>query len=201
MRAFFTCWREPEESLASMIEGWQSGLTSPIPNCLTGRPKWSYLLVPGWRKWPASASRDCRGPWRVTQEHLLRDMAAIAPEAIRASVSTTFSPTPSGRCAPSAISPVCVSIARRPRKCLFQAHADAARARQMAESRSRARAAAAPLLLVTRSGAEICRRSKTTFRRAGLRRIARRPSNIDSAAGGRHVAPSRAVRNARGAPP
>ena len=83
---FLYLWREPEESLASLIEGWQSGqfLTyADLPDW--PGPKWSYLLVPGWRDLAGRPLPEIvAAQWRITQERLLGDMADIAPEAIRA---------------------------------------------------------------------------------------------------------------------
>ena len=84
-RCAFYVWREPEESLASMIEGWHRALASypELPDW--PGPRWSYLLVPGWRKLAGRPLREIvAAQWRITQEHLLREMAGIAPEAIRA---------------------------------------------------------------------------------------------------------------------
>ena len=119
---FLYLWREPEESLASMIEGWQSGLFVTYPDLPDWPgPKWSYLLVPGWRNLAGRPLHEIvAAQWRITQEHLLREMADIPPRRFVHSASTISSRTRSGRCAPSAISPVCVSIARRPRKCHFR---------------------------------------------------------------------------------
>ena len=83
---FLYLWREPEESLASMIEGWKSEqfLTYPELPGWPG-PKWSYLLVPGWRELAGIPLQEVvAAQWRITQERLLLDMAGIAPEAIRA---------------------------------------------------------------------------------------------------------------------
>ena len=83
---FLYLWREPEESLASMIEGWQSGLFVTYPELPDWPdPKWSYLLVPGWRDLAGRELREIvAAQWRITQERLLLDMADIAPESIRA---------------------------------------------------------------------------------------------------------------------
>ena len=83
---FLYLWREPEESLASLIEGWQSGQFVTYPE-LPGwpGPAWSYLLVPGWRELAGRPLEEIvAAQWRTTQEHLLRDLADIAPEDIRA---------------------------------------------------------------------------------------------------------------------
>jgi len=83
---FLYLWREPEESLSSMIEGWQSGqfvTYADLPQW--PGPKWSYLLVPGWRELAGRPLPEIvAAQWRATQEHLLRDMADIDPAAIRA---------------------------------------------------------------------------------------------------------------------
>ena len=83
---FLYLWREPQESLASMIEGWQSGRFVTYRELPDWKgPDWSYLLVPGWRDLtPRPLGDIVAAQWRITQERLLRDMAAIAPEAIRA---------------------------------------------------------------------------------------------------------------------
>jgi uncharacterized protein (TIGR03032 family) len=83
---FLYLWREPEESLASMMEGWQSGQFVTYAD-LPDWPgtKWSYLLVPGWRELAGRPLAEIvAAQWRTTQEHLLREMEAIEPDAIRA---------------------------------------------------------------------------------------------------------------------
>jgi len=83
---FLYLWREPEECLANLIEGWQSGkfVTYPDLPGWQGLP-WSYLLVPGWRRLSGRPLEEIvAAQWRTTQEQLLRDMADIAPEDIRA---------------------------------------------------------------------------------------------------------------------
>ena len=83
---FLYLWREPEETLASLIEGWRSGLFVMYPN-LPGwsGPPWSYLLVPGWRELAGRPIAEIvANQWRTTQEHLLRDLADIPPQNVRA---------------------------------------------------------------------------------------------------------------------
>ncbi len=83
---FLYLWREPEECLASLMEGWQSGkfvTYSDLPGW--PGPPWSYLLVPGWRGLAGRPLEEIvAAQWRMTQERLLRDLADIAPEGIRA---------------------------------------------------------------------------------------------------------------------
>ncbi|MEO8676540.1 MAG: TIGR03032 family protein [Casimicrobiaceae bacterium] len=77
-------YREPEETIASLIEGWESGrfvMYADLPGW-TG-PPWSYLLVPEWRNLagqplPAIAAAQ----WRATQEHLLDDLASIPGDRV-----------------------------------------------------------------------------------------------------------------------
>ena len=83
---FLYLWREPEESLASLIEGWRSGRFVTYPK-LPGWPglPWSYVLVPGWRGLAGRPIEEIvAAQWRTTQEHLLRDLADIPSQHIRA---------------------------------------------------------------------------------------------------------------------
>ena len=83
---FLYLWREPDESLSSLIEGWQSGQFQTYPDLPDWPgPTWSYLLVPGWRKLAGQSLPEIvAAQWRITQERLLADMAGIPPDAIRA---------------------------------------------------------------------------------------------------------------------
>ena len=72
-------YREPEENLSSLIEGWQSGRFVMYPN-LPGwpGPPWSFLLVPGWRELVgASLAAIVTAQWQRTQQILLDDLAAL----------------------------------------------------------------------------------------------------------------------------
>ena len=120
---FLYLWREPEESLASMIEGWQSGqfvTYADLPRW--PGPKWSYLLVPGWRELAGRPLREIvAAQWRTTQEHLLRDMADIEPDAIRALNLADFLAKPEATLrAICDFAGVSVSIGPRPRNCRFR---------------------------------------------------------------------------------
>ena len=90
-------WREPEESLASLIEGWQSGRFVMYPD-LPGwpGPPWSYLLVPGWRKLAGRPLADIvAAQWRSAQEKVLDDLAALPADRVRALSLTQFLADPS----------------------------------------------------------------------------------------------------------
>ena len=83
---FLYLWREPEESLASLIEGWRSGRFVTYPR-LPGWPglPWSYVLFPGWQKLAGRPIEEIvTAQWRTTQEHLLRDVADIPSQHVRA---------------------------------------------------------------------------------------------------------------------
>ena len=77
-------YRDPEENLSSLIEGWQSGRFVMYPNLpgWSGLP-WSYLLVPGWRELAgASIASIVAKQWRTTQKTLLDDLEALPPERV-----------------------------------------------------------------------------------------------------------------------
>jgi hypothetical protein len=82
---FVYLYRDPRQTLASMIEAWVSGRFRTYPS-LPGwdGPPWSLLLVPGWR--------DLRGrpipeivaeQWKVTTETLISDLAKIPPDRLQ----------------------------------------------------------------------------------------------------------------------
>src|SRR5262249_48103152 len=84
--SFLYLWREPEESLASLIEGWQSGRFVMYPD-LPGwpGPPWSYLLVPGWRELAGPPLAEIvAAQWGIAQEALLDDLGAIPGDRVRA---------------------------------------------------------------------------------------------------------------------
>ncbi len=83
---FVYLYRDPRETLASMIEAWRTGRFSTYPRLpgWSGLP-WSLLLVPGWRDLigrplPEIVARQ----WAITTDILLGDVAALSPERVRA---------------------------------------------------------------------------------------------------------------------
>lgn len=77
-------YRDPRETLGSMLEAWLSGAfrTYPALPGWTGHP-WSMLLVPGWedlngRTLPAIAAHQ----WRITTEALVDDLSALPRERV-----------------------------------------------------------------------------------------------------------------------
>ena len=95
---FLYLWREPEESLASLIEGWQSRRFIMHPDLPDWPgPPWSYLLVPGWRELAGRPLPDIvAAQWRITQERLLNDLERLPSDRVRALNFRDFLADPEG---------------------------------------------------------------------------------------------------------
>lgn len=79
---FVYLYRDPRESLASMLEAWESGGFRTYPQLpgWSGLP-WSLLLVPGWRELIGRPLPEIVAEqWRITTCTLLDDLEALAPE-------------------------------------------------------------------------------------------------------------------------
>jgi hypothetical protein len=71
--------RDPRPTLASMIEGWQSGQFRTYPNLpgWTGID-WSFLLVPGWRQLVGAPLEDIVAQqWAATTRILRADLGSV----------------------------------------------------------------------------------------------------------------------------
>ena len=79
---FIYLYRDPRPTLASMIEGWNSGrfrMYRDLPDW-TGLP-WSFLLTPGWRDLiGAPLNQIVANQWATTTTTLLDDLGAIPRE-------------------------------------------------------------------------------------------------------------------------
>jgi uncharacterized protein (TIGR03032 family) len=79
---FVYLYRDPIDSMASMLEGWRSGrfvTYSDLPDWPD--PRWSFLLVPGWRDLAHLPLREVVArQWATTTSILLDDLAALDPE-------------------------------------------------------------------------------------------------------------------------
>ncbi|MEO9079372.1 MAG: sulfotransferase [Rhodanobacter sp.] len=79
---FVYLYREPRETLSSMIEAWESGrfrTYREVPGW-TGLP-WSMLLVPGWRDLVGRPLGEIvAAQWRITTSILLDDLGSLPPE-------------------------------------------------------------------------------------------------------------------------
>jgi len=81
---FVYLYRDVRETLASMIEAWQSGRFVTYPE-LPGwsGPPWSLLLVPGWRELAGKPVAEIvAAQWQATTGLLLDDLAALPAERV-----------------------------------------------------------------------------------------------------------------------
>lgn len=78
---FVFLYRDVRETLASMIEAWQSGRFRTYPQ-LPGwpGPPWSLLLVPGWRDLADKPLPEIvAAQWQATMRCMLDDLAELPP--------------------------------------------------------------------------------------------------------------------------
>ncbi len=83
---FVYLYRDPRETLASMIEAWRTGRFATYPRLpgWSGLP-WSLLLVPGWRDRIGRALPEIVAyQWAETTAILLDDLAALPSERVHA---------------------------------------------------------------------------------------------------------------------
>ena len=76
---FVFLYRDARQTIASMIEAWQSGHFRTYPR-LPGwsGPQWSMLLVPGWRSLDGLPLVEVIArQWAITMDILLDDLAAL----------------------------------------------------------------------------------------------------------------------------
>lgn len=83
---FVYLYRDPRQTLASMIEAWRSGAFRTYPELpgWTGLP-WSLLLVPGWERLNGRPLPEIVAhQWAATTTTLLGDLHALPTERLRA---------------------------------------------------------------------------------------------------------------------
>jgi hypothetical protein len=83
---FVYLFRTAEQSISSLMEGWQSGrfVTYPDLPGWRGLP-WSYVLVPGWRDLAgAPLAAIAAAQWERTNTQLLDDLDALPRERVHA---------------------------------------------------------------------------------------------------------------------
>ena len=81
---FVYLYRDPRETLASMMEAWGSGRFRTYPTLpgWTGYP-WSLLLVPGWREFNGKSLPEIVArQWATTVEILVQDLEKLSPPRI-----------------------------------------------------------------------------------------------------------------------
>jgi uncharacterized protein (TIGR03032 family) len=79
---FVYLYRDPRETVSSMLDAWKSGrfVTYPGLPGWQGLP-WSLLLVPGWRQWIGKSPAEVvTRQWIAATETLLDDLEALPPE-------------------------------------------------------------------------------------------------------------------------
>ncbi len=79
---FVYLYRDPRETISSMLDAWRSGrfvTYARLPDW--EGPKWSFLLVPGWREWSGRPLAEIVArQWAVTTSQLLDDLEALDPD-------------------------------------------------------------------------------------------------------------------------
>lgn len=83
---FVYLYRDPRQTLYSMMEAWHSGGFRTYPQ-LPGwqGPPWSLLLVPGWRQLNGlQVPQVVAHQWAITTEQLLNDLEQIPSERVHA---------------------------------------------------------------------------------------------------------------------
>lgn len=78
---FLYLYRDPRETISSMLDGWRSGRYVTYPE-LSGweGPLWSFLLVPGWRALSGRPLAEVVAEqWAAATRHLLDDLEALPP--------------------------------------------------------------------------------------------------------------------------
>jgi hypothetical protein len=78
---FVYLYRDPRQTLSSMMEAWQSGRFRTYPQLpgWTGLP-WSLLLIPGWRELVGRSLEEIVAvQWETTTRMLLDDLSVFPP--------------------------------------------------------------------------------------------------------------------------
>lgn len=78
---FLLLWRDPRENLSSIMEAWRSGGFVTYPSLDSSGLPWSLLLPPGWQEQVERPLEERAAfQWRTTNEIMLDDLAALAPQ-------------------------------------------------------------------------------------------------------------------------
>ena len=95
---FVYLYRDPRQTLASMIEAWSTGRFRTYPRLpgWTGAP-WSLLLIPGWRELIGRPLPEVvAAQWATTTEILVGDLEALPKERVRTLEYDRFIADPQG---------------------------------------------------------------------------------------------------------
>ena len=82
---FIYLYREPRQTLASMIEAWSTGRFRTYPRLpgWTGHP-WSLLLIPGWRELVGKPLQEVvAAQWAATTDILIDDLESLPRDRVR----------------------------------------------------------------------------------------------------------------------
>jgi hypothetical protein len=93
---FLYLYRDPRETLSSMIEAWRTSRFATYPR-LPGwpSPPWSLLLIPGWRDLIGRPLEETVGrQWSETTRILLDDLAALPHGRVHAVAHDAFLAAP-----------------------------------------------------------------------------------------------------------
>jgi hypothetical protein len=80
--SFVYLYRDPRETLSSMLDAWRSGRFVTYPHLPDWPgPPWSLLLTPGWREWRGmDLAQIVARQWMATVETLIDDLQRLPPE-------------------------------------------------------------------------------------------------------------------------
>ena len=95
---FVYLYRDPRQTLASMIEAWSTGRFRTYPGLpgWTGLP-WSLLLIPGWRDLIGKPLPEVvAAQWATTTDILVGDLEALPQERVRTLDYDSFIADPQG---------------------------------------------------------------------------------------------------------
>jgi uncharacterized protein (TIGR03032 family) len=78
---FVYLYRDPRETISSMLDAWRAGRFVTYANLPDWEgPKWSLLLVPGWREWSGRPLAEIVArQWSAATSQLLDDLEALDP--------------------------------------------------------------------------------------------------------------------------
>jgi LPS sulfotransferase NodH len=73
-------YREPWQSISSMMEAWQSGKWVTYREIIADGKPWSLLLTPNWRELQSKPLEYiCASQWVEANQHIMSDLQSISP--------------------------------------------------------------------------------------------------------------------------